>query len=193
MCRYSCLRNCSTYIRHRAGACGGTVCVYGLCSSLATPSSILSLQAPSFSLHVPILRSSELQAPGLGAGAGSSSLEAGVWSLQPHLREGQGGSSRAAAWLPPPLGELPAPKLAYLASSWRSWAPSWHQDATTSPKISKKNHLGANIFQPSSQNPPKTASRTLQRRPQTPKKPQKVIKGCSFLHFQPFFQRSRTK
>ena len=58
--------------------------MYGLCSSLATPSSILSLQAPSFSLHLKIPWSSELQAPGLGAGDGSSRLETGVWSLQPH-------------------------------------------------------------------------------------------------------------
>lgn len=36
------------------------------------------------------------------------------------------------------LEELPAPKFAYLASSWRSCAPSWHGDATTSPKTAKK-------------------------------------------------------
>ena len=41
------------------------------------------------------------------------------------------------------------------------------------PRYPKKHHLGANIFQHSSQNPPKTASRTLQRRPQCPKHPQK--------------------
>ena len=41
-------------------------------------------------------------------------------------------------------------------------------------RYSKKHHLGANIFQHSSQNPPKTASRTLQKRPQLRKKPRKV-------------------
>ena len=40
-------------------------------------------------------------------------------------------------------------------------------------RYSKKHHLGANIFQHSSQNPPKTASRSLQRRPQHPKNHQK--------------------
>ena len=41
------------------------------------------------------------------------------------------------------------------------------------PRYPKKHHLGANIFQHSSQNPPKTASRTLRRRPQPPKNHQK--------------------
>ena len=41
------------------------------------------------------------------------------------------------------------------------------------PRYPKKHHLGANIFQHSSQNPPKTASRTLQRRRQPPKNHQK--------------------
>ena len=36
------------------------------------------------------------------------------------------------------------------------------------PRYPKKHHLGANIFQHSPQNAPKTASRTLQRRPQPP-------------------------
>ena len=41
------------------------------------------------------------------------------------------------------------------------------------PRYPKNHHLGANIFQHNSQNPPKTASRTLQRRPQLPKNHQK--------------------
>ena len=100
----------------------------------------------------------------------------GVWSrsLETHsgesiLRGVQGGPRRALEWIPTPQEGPPAPKFAYLASSWRSCAPSWRQDATTSPKIAKKHHLGANIFQHSYQNPPKTASRTLRRRPQLSK------------------------
>ena len=89
----------------------------------------------------------------------------------------QGGSGGVPCERPrglhPPWESSQAPKLAYLASSWRSWAPSWHQDATTSPKIFKKLNLGANIFQHSPQNPPKTASRTLQRDPNPPKNHQK--------------------
>ena len=66
----------------------------------------------------------------------------------------QGGPSRAAAWIATPLEEPPAPKFAYLASSWRSCAPSWHQDATASPKISKKTpswsqHLPTQLPKPS--------------------------------------------
>ena len=48
------------------------------------------------------------------------------------------------------------------------------------PRSPKRHHLGANIFQHSSQNPPKTASRTLQRRPQPPKNHQKC---CSIVRF----------
>ena len=48
--------------------------------------SILHPKPPSSKLQPSCSNPSELQlqAPGLGAGAGSSSLEAGVWSLQPH-------------------------------------------------------------------------------------------------------------
>ena len=42
------------------------------------------------------------------------------------------------------------------------------------PRYPKKHHLGANIFQHSPQNAPKTASRTLQEAP-TPKRPAKVL------------------
>ena len=64
------------YIRHRAGACGGTLCVYGLCTSLGIRPPASASKSPSFSLQVPILRSSELQAPGLGAPGSSSELQA---------------------------------------------------------------------------------------------------------------------
>ena len=83
----------------------------------------------------------------------------GVWSLETHsgesiLRGAQGGSSRAVAWIPTPQEEPLAPKFAYLASSWRSCAPSWHQDATTSLKIFKKTpswsqHLPTELPKPS--------------------------------------------
>ena len=55
----------------------------------------------------------------------------GVWSrsLETHsgesiLRGVQGGRPRAVEWIPTPQEEPPAPKFAYLASSWRSCAPS---------------------------------------------------------------------
>ena len=92
----------------------------------------------------------------------------------------------AAAWIPTPQEEPPAPKFAYLASSWRSCAPSWHQDATTSPKISKKTpswsqHLPTELPKPSQdslQDPPEEAP--------TPKTPPKVMECWSFLHFSHF-------
>ena len=66
---------------------------------------------------------------------------------------GAGGTLATRRKAPTPLEELPAPKFGYLVSSWRSCAPSWHQDATTSPKI--KN----NILEPtSSKIAPKTLS-----------------------------------
>ena len=99
---------------------------------------------------------------------------------------------RAPAWIAPPLEELPAPKFAYLASSWRSCAPSWHQDATTSPKISKKTptwsqHLPTELPKPSQdslQDPPEEAP--------TPKTPPKVMECWSFLHFS-HFSKDREK
>ena len=153
-------------IRHRAGACGGTVCVYGLCSSLDTPSSIL-------------------QAPGLGVGAGSSSLEAGVWSLQPHpggflLGRARGFARGSSRGLLPPWRNpwrLSSPILPRLGAPVRHLGTKMPQHL---PRYPKKHHLGANIFQHSSQNPPKTASRTLQRRPQPPKSHQKC---CSVVRF----------
>ena len=58
----------------------------------------------------------------------------GVWSrsLETHsgesiLRGVQGRRPRPPAWIPTPQEGPPAPKFAYLASSWRSCAPSWHK------------------------------------------------------------------
>ena len=93
---------------------------------------------------------------------------------------------RLVAWIAPPLEGAPAPKFGYLASSWRSCAPSWHQDATTSPKISKKTptwsqHLPTELPKPSQdsfQDPPEEAP--------TPKTPPKVMECWSFLHFSHF-------
>ena len=55
------------------------------------------------------------------------------------------------------------------------------------PRYPKKHHLGANIFQHSSQNPPKTASRTLRRRPQ-PQKTTKSVGGLVVFTLRPFLQ-----
>ena len=58
----------------------------------------------------------------------------GVWRIV--LREVQGGPLRLVARIAPPLEELLAPEFGYLASSWRSCAPSWHQDAILVPLLS---------------------------------------------------------
>ena len=58
------------------------------------------------------------------------------------------------------------------------------------PRYPKKHHLGANIFQHSSQNRPKTASRTLQRSPNPPKTT-KSDRALVVFTLRPFFQRSR--
>ena len=62
------------------------------------------------------------------AGVGVWSPSSGVPILEAQfwiLRGVQGGPWRAAAWIPTPQEEPPAPKFAYLASSWRSCALSW--------------------------------------------------------------------
>ena len=60
------------------------------------------------------------------------------------------------------------------------------------PRYSENLHLGANISQHSSQNLPKTASRTLQRRPQSKKNTKSVLVLAVFT-LRPVFQRSRKK
>ena len=100
------------------------------------------------------------------------------------------GPPRAVEWIPTPQEEPPAPKFAYLASSWRSCAPSWHQDATTSPKIVKKNHLGAKSSN--------MAPKTLPRQPPEPFRggpnPKKLLKsdgGLIVFTLRSFFQKSQ--
>ena len=92
----------------------------------------------------------------------------------------------------PPRGSLPprrsprrlsSPILPRLGAPVRYLGTKMPQHLPRSPK---KHHLGANIFQHSSQNPPKTAFRTLQRRPQPLKKPLEVMERCSFSHFSNF-------
>ena len=99
---------------------------------------------------------------------------------------------RAAAWISTPKEEPLAPKFAYLAASWRSCAPSWHQDATTFSKISKKpsswsQHLPTELPKPSQdglQDPPEETP--------TPQRLQKMMEGWSFLHFN-HFSKDREK
>ena len=76
---------------------------------------------------------------------------------------------RSNGSLPPrrSLRRLSSPILPRLGAPVRHLGTKMPQHL---PRYPKKLHLGANIFQHNSQNPPKTASRTLQRRPQRPKK-----------------------
>ena len=119
----------------------------------------------------------------------------GVWRPileNPFLGGVQGGPLRPSAKHPTPQEEPLAPKFAYLASSWRSCAPSWRQDATTCPKISKKHHLGANIFQQSSQNLPRQPPGPSRGGP-NPQKTTKSDGGLIVFTLQPFFRRSQKK
>ena len=73
------------YIRHRAGACGGPL--GRVRAELSLQASILHPKPPSLQASAFIFQSfgaPNSRLKGLRAGAGSSSLEAGVWSLQPH-------------------------------------------------------------------------------------------------------------
>ena len=102
-------------------------------------------------------------------------LEAGVWSLQPHpggflLGRARGViASRRVDCTPPWRSpwRLSSPILPRLGAPVRHLGTKMPQHL---PRYPKKHHLGANIFQHSSQNPPKTASRPLQRQLQTLKK-----------------------
>ena len=107
-------------------------CVYNVHAVLQSSSPPVFLSS-SF----PVLQSSSFPDPvPVGVGVWRSFLE--THSGESILRGVQGGSLLTPAWIPTPQEEPPAPKFAYLASSWRSCALSWHQDATASPKISKK-------------------------------------------------------
>ena len=123
-----------------------------MCAILHPPSSILY---PPSSI------------PGLGVGAGSSSLEAGVWSLQPHpggflLGRARGfacGRSRGShpPWRSP--WRLSSPILPRLGAPVRHLGTKMPQHLPRSPK---QHHLGANIFQRSSPNSPKTGRHRAQ-------------------------------
>ena len=100
----------------------------------------------------------------------------GVWRPileNPFLGGCRGVSSvRSHGFLPPRRSprRLSTPILPRLGAPARHLGTKMPQHLS---RYSKKHHLGANIFQHSSQNPPKTASRSLQRRPQHPKNHQK--------------------
>ena len=121
------------YIRHRAA---GTVACTMSTQSSSPPvflsSSFPVLQSTSFPDPVPV-----------GVGVWRSFLE--THSGESILRGVQGGPFRAGAWIPTPQEGPPAPKFSYLVSLWRSCAVSWHQDATTSPKIVKKTPSWSNL------------------------------------------------
>merc|ERR1711924_106399 len=115
----------------------------------------------------PVLQSSSF--PVLQFSRSSSSWSR---SLETHSGESilwgmQGGSPRLAARTPPPLGELPAPKFGYLASSWRSCALSWLILALLglilSPSCSKMAPSWPNI----AQNRAKMSQHDLQEHPKT--------------------------
>ena len=80
---------------------------------------------------------------------------------------------RPPAWIAPPWRSprrRGLPILPRLGAPVRYLGTKMPQHLPRSPK---KHPLGANIFQHSSQNPPKTASRSFQRKPQHPKNHQK--------------------
>ena len=93
----------------------------------------------------------------------SSRLES--HSGESNSSRGAGRSLLVAAWIPHPQEEPLALNFGYLPSSWRSCAPSWHQDATTSLKIFQKTpswsqHLPTELRKPSQdslQDPPEEA------------------------------------
>ena len=140
------------YIRHRAA--GTVACTMSTQGPVSSPPVFQSSSLPVSRFPDPVP---------VGVGVWSRSLE--THSGESILRGVQGGPWRAAAWIPTPQEELPAPKFAYLASSWRSCVPSWHQDATTSPQIAKKTlswsqHLPTYLPKPSQgslQDPPEEA------------------------------------
>ena len=151
------------YIRHRAA--GTVACTMYTQGPVSSPPVFQSSSLPVLQFSSPpVFQSSRFPDPvPVGVGVWSRSLE--TPSGESILRGVQGGPVRAPAWIPTSQEEALAPKFAYLASSWRSCAPSWHQDATTSPKISKKTlswsqHLPTQLrkpFQDSLQEPPEEA------------------------------------
>ena len=115
-------------------------------------------------------RSSSSWSRSLEIHTGVPVLESQFWIL----RGVQARRLLLAAWTPTPLGELPAPKFGYLASSWRSCAPSWLILALLglilSPSCSKMAPSWPNI----AQHRAKMSQHGLQEHPQDPQKPLKT-------------------
>ena len=127
---------------------------------------------------LPVLQSSSFPDPvPVGVGVWRPILE------NPFLGGCRGASSLAAAWIATPLEEPPAPKFAYLASSWRSCAPSWLILALLglilSPSCSKMAPSWPNI----AQHRAKMRQHGFQEHPQEPRKLQKTYKNLRFFRF----------
>ena len=105
----------------------------------------------------------------------------------------QGGPPLAVAWIPTPQEEPPAPKFAYLASSWRSCAPSWLILALLglilSPSCSKMAPSWPNI----AQHRAKMRQHSLQEHHPRSKKTIESDELSSFFWFSPFLVRSRPR
>ena len=112
-------------------------------------------------------RSSSSWSRSLEIHTGVSILEAQFWIL----KGVQDFPPRLLAWTPTSLGELPEPKFGYLASSWRSCAPSWLILALLglilSPSCSKMAPSWPNI----AQHRAKMSQHGLQEHPQDLQKP----------------------
>ena len=148
------------YIRHRAARHS---CVCNPCRRHKSSS------PPVFQFSsLPVLQSSSFPDPvPVGVGVWRPILE------NPFLGGCRpGGCGRPRGSLPPRRSpwRLSSPILPRLGAPVRHLGTKMPQHL---PRHPKKHHLGANIFQHSSQNPPKTASTTLRRRPQPPKHHQK--------------------
>ena len=124
---------------------------------------------------LPVLQSSSFPDPvPVGVGVWRSFLE------NPFLGGCRGAHFVRSRGLLPPWRSprrLSSPILPRLGAPKRYLGTKMPQHLPRSPK---KHHLGANIFQHTPQNAPKTASRTLQRRPQPPKNHQRC---CSVGRF----------
>ena len=146
-------------IRHRAA---GTVACTMYCQGPVSSPPVFQFSS------LPVLQSSSFPDPvPVGVGVWRPILE------NPFLGGCRGDSRvRARGFLPPRRSppHLSSPILPRLGAPVRHLGTKMPQHL---PRYPKKHHLGANIFQHNPQNAPKTASRTLQRRPQPPKNHQK--------------------
>ena len=124
-------------------------------------------------------RSSSSWSRSLEIHTGVSILEAQFWIL----KGVQDFPPRLPAWHAPPLGELPAPKFGYLASSWRSCAPSCailaHLGALGPHLVAKLLQDGAQLAQHS----PTSRQDEPTWPPRAPPRPQKTFKNCVFSMF----------